>query len=86
MSVLPVSLDGQDRRLSPARPGFDSRTGNARPFYLFFSNFRSVGKQGDVSEKAARSPTGALAADIPKRETTAMHYLNFAGDQEAGGI
>ena len=26
--ALPVSLDGQDRRLSPARPGFDSRTGN----------------------------------------------------------
>ena len=25
---VPVSLDGQDRRLSPARPGFDSRTGN----------------------------------------------------------
>ena len=25
---LPVSLVGQDRRLSPARPGFNSRTGN----------------------------------------------------------
>ena len=26
---LPVSLDGQDTRFSPWRPGFDSRTGNA---------------------------------------------------------
>ena len=29
--TVPVSLDGQDRRLSPARPGFDSRTGNFLP-------------------------------------------------------
>ena len=29
---IPVSLVGQDTRLSPARPGFKSRTGNFWPF------------------------------------------------------
>ena len=39
---LPVSLGGQDTRLSPERPGFNSRTGN---FFLFsfYQNF--VGKK-----------------------------------------
>ena len=32
-SNLPVSLGGQDTRLSPERPGFNSRTGN---FFLKF--------------------------------------------------
>ncbi len=67
----------------PPDPGSIPGRGT-RDLFIFFKF--SVAKQGDVSEKAARSPTGALAADIPKRETTAMHYLNFAGDQEAGGI
>ena len=30
-SYIPVSLVGQDTRLSPARPGFKSRTGNFLP-------------------------------------------------------
>ena len=34
LDPLPVSLDGQDTRFSPWRPGFDSRTGNALPFGL----------------------------------------------------
>ena len=31
---LPVSLGGQDTRLSPERPGFNSRTGNFLHFFL----------------------------------------------------
>ena len=29
-----ISLDGQDTRFSPWRPGFDSRTGNAHPDWI----------------------------------------------------
>ena len=32
-SFVPVSLVGQDTRLSPVRPGFKSRTGNSFVFW-----------------------------------------------------
>ena len=35
--ILPVSLGGQDTRLSPERPGFNSRTGN-----FFFILYHSI--------------------------------------------
>ena len=40
-SYIPVSLVGQDTRLSPARPGFKSRTGNFLP---------KRGKLGQISD------------------------------------
>ena len=37
--LIPVSLGGQDTRLSPERPGFNSRTGNLFVLRLSSSNF-----------------------------------------------
>ena len=39
ISVIPVSLGGQDSRLSPDRPGFNSRSGN---FFLEASTLEKI--------------------------------------------
>ena len=40
--LIPVSLGGQDTRLSPERPGFNSRTGNFLKKVFFFMEKQSL--------------------------------------------
>ena len=67
-SLLPVSLDGQDRWLSPTRPGFDSRTGNI----IFFFRCRAGGLR-----------RGALGARVERGAATGPTRPKFESDQEA---
>ena len=60
---LPVSLVGQDRRLSPARPGFNSRTGNT-------ASRAPLAERSAVNRQVLGSiPSGGVLLFCPTRHT-----------------
>ena len=64
-SPLPVSLVGQDRWLSPTRPGFNSRTGKTQFLLCAFIHFCSL-RRPDIHDpgpkRASRAPLAERSA------------------------
>ena len=68
--LLPVSLGGQDTRLSPERPGFNSRSGN-----IFLIRLNSVSRL----KKQKRTATNGIRTHDLSLTKRVLYQLSYSG-------
>ena len=81
-SFVPVSLVGQDTRLSPVRPGFKSRTGNV--FFVLMSVRVMCTRSGAVPNWFVAGVPGLCASRAPLAERAAVNR-QVLGSIPSGG-